>query len=379
MLIGSQSVTYSYPAIYTRQRGADSRGVLLATFTAPVGDVVKWASVQRLNVEGKGHQRLRNKAKVRAISRFLALDSRNTIPTAITVALRGLAVDGTQELGACDSISIPDSDEPIGLVIDGQHRLFGMEEFDPTLKVNVVALINPSDEEIAFQFMVINNKASKVSTDHLKLLALQYPEAALGERLKTARMTLGRHASLVGVVDNSEDSPFYRSVEWPVEDVAGDPRVNLVLPAAVEQSLGTIAQKNLPDLADDDALLEFFFTLWRSVKEAWPADWAQGSKLLSKVGVVTLTTFVVDDLTPLADRGSIDLADPDEVAAEVRQILDDLTPAFWTSEWTAKSLDTSAGRKLVVDALTQVRRNRRRGNPWYADVDLIDTPDLSSE
>lgn len=372
-------MTYTYPAIYTRQRGAESDGVLLASFTAPVGEVVKWAAVHRLNVEGRGHQRLRNKAKVRAISRFLTLDERNTIPTAITVALRGLALEGSETLDACGSISIPDREDPIGLVIDGQHRLFGMEEFDPSLKVNVVALINPSDEEIAFQFLVINNKASKVSTDHLKLLALQYPEAALGERLKSARMTLGRHASLVGVVDNSEDSPFYRAVEWPVEEVEGEPRLNLVLPAAVEQSLGTVAQKNLPDLADDDALLEFFFTLWRSVQEAWPGIWVKGGKLLSKVGVVTLTSFIVDDLTPLADRGSIDLADPDVVAEEVRLILDDLTPAFWTSEWTAKSLDTSAGRKLVVDALTQVRRNRRRGNPWYADVDLIDTPDPSFE
>jgi hypothetical protein len=38
-------------------------------------------------------------------------------------------------------------------------------------------------------------------------------------------------------------------------------------------------------------------------------------------------------------------------------------------------LDTSAGRKILVDALTPVRRSTRRGNPWYADVDLIDTPD----
>jgi hypothetical protein len=253
-----------------------------------------------------------------------------------------------------------------------------MSAFDPQLRINVVALINPTDEEIAFQFLVINNKASKVATDHLKLLALQYPEAELGERLKTARMTLGRHASLVGVVDNSEDSPFYRAVEWPAEEVPGEPRTNLVLPASVEQALGIIAQKNLPDLADDDALLEFFFTLWDAVKDVWPSLWYRGSRLLSKVGVVTLTTFVIDDLTPLADRGSIDLSDPDALKVEVSNILDNLTPAFWTSEWTAKSLDTSAGRRLVIDALTQVRRNVRRGNPWYAAVDLIDTPDPAS-
>lgn len=368
-------MSYTYPAIYTRQRLPDDGGVLLATFTAPVGEVVKWAAVERLTVSGEGHQRLRNEAKIRAIGRFLTLDSRNTIPTAITVALRGLTLADEQQLDSCSSVEVPDSDPPAGLVIDGQHRLFGMSAFDPSLRVNVVALINPSDEEIAFQFLVINNKASKVATDHLKLLALQYPEAALGERLKTARMTLGRHASLVGVVDNADDSPFYRAVEWPAEEIPGEKRTNLVLPAAVEQSIGTIAQKNLPDLADDDALLEFFFTLWRAVRDAWPSLWRSESKLLSKVGVVTLTTFVIDDLTPLADRGTIDLSDPSTVEAEVRSILDSLTPAFWTSEWTAKSLDTSAGRKIVVDALTQVRRNTRRGNPWYADVDLIDTSD----
>jgi DGQHR domain-containing protein len=367
---------FTYPAIFTRQRGGpDGGAVLLATFTAPVGEVVRWAAVERLTVTGEGHQRLRNEAKIRAISRFLDLDPRNTIPTAITVALRGLSFADEPALDECSTVEVPDSEPPAGLVIDGQHRLFGMTAFDPLLRVNVVALINPSDEEIAFQFLVINNKASKVATDHLKLLALQYPEAALGERLKTARMTLGRHASLVGVVDNVDDSPFFHSVEWPAEEVAGEQRTNLVLPAAIEQSLGTIAQKNLPDLADDDALLEFFFTLWKAVKEAWPSLWAPGNKLLSKVGVVTLTTFVIDDLTPLADRGSIDLSDPTAVEAEVGNILASLTPSFWTSEWTAKSLDTSAGRKLVVDALTQVRRNTRRGNPWYVDVDLIDTPD----
>lgn len=369
---------YTYPAIYTRQRDSGDGGVVLATFTAPVGEVVKWAAVERLTVAGDGHQRLRNEAKIRAITRFLSRDSRNTIPTAITVALRGLSIEDEPALNSCSSVTVPDSDQPAGLVIDGQHRLFGMSAFDPSLRVNVVALVNPSDEEIAFQFLVINNKVSKVATDHLKLLALQYPETALQERLKTARMTLGRHASLVGVIDNADDSPFYRSVEWPAEDVPGEEQTNLVLPAAVEQSLGTIAQKNLPDLADEDALLEFFFTLWNAVKDTWPSLWHSDSKLLSKVGVVTLTTFVIDDLTPLADRGTIDLSNPDAVGNEVRSILNSLTPAFWTSEWTAKSLDTSAGRKLVVDALTQVRRNILRGNSWYADVALIGTPDPES-
>ena len=80
-------------------------------------------------------------------------------------------------------------------------------------------------------------------------------------------------------------------------------------------------------------------------------------------------------LTPLADRGDIDISDPDVVRDEVQKILDTLTTAFWTSEWSAKSLDTSAGRQLVVDALVQIRRNIRRDIPWYTDVQLVATPD----
>jgi DGQHR domain-containing protein len=310
--------------------------------------------------------------------RFLELDSRNSIPTALTVAIRGVHPLDDNQLNACSNLLIPDADPPPGVVIDGQHRLFGMSEFSMAMPVNIVALINPDDDEIAFQFLVINNKATRVSTDHLKLLALNYHETALRERLRTARMVLGRHASLVGVVDNSVDSPFFHAVAWPVgEGEEEADRTNLVLPAAVEQAIAAVAQKNLPDLSDDDALLEFFFTLWKVVKQEWPELWVPDSRLLGKVGVVTLTTFIIDDLTPLVDRGDIDIGNPDVVRDEVTEMLASLTPSFWTSEWTAKSLDTSAGRQLVIDALTQIRRNTRRDLPWYSDVPLVDTPDTT--
>ena len=243
---------------------------------------------------------------------------------------------------------------------------------DPSLLLNMVALINPQDEEIAFQFLVINSKASKVPTDHVKFLAPQYAKDALADRLKTARMALGRH-TFVGVVDNSPDSPFYKSVEWPTEPSEADAdRTNLVRPASIEQALAAIAMKNLPDLADEDSLIEFFFTLWSAVHDRWPELWTANSKLLQKVGLVTLTTFVIDDLVHLADRGDIDLADPDTTRKEIEDnILDYLDIKFWQREWSAKSLDTSAGRQLILKALTLVRRNLRRDVKWDTGVDFL--------
>ena len=370
-------MTYKYPAIFTRQRGDD--GPMLVSFVAPAGEVAEWAQVNRLSHGGDGHQRLRSESRVRAITRFLEHDARNTIPTALVVSLH-LPDIGQPQVGTCSEISIPDdADSPPGLVIDGQHRLFGVESFDPNLPLNVVALVNAGDEEIAFQFLVINSKASKVPTDHVKLLALHYAEDDLAERLKSARMVLGRH-TFVGVVDNSPESPFYQAVEWPTEaSEADENRTTLVRPASIEQAFAAIDKKKLPDLADDDSLIEFFFTLWSTIRDRWPDLWVPDSRLLQKVGLVAMTMFVIDDLVPLVDRGDLNLADPDATRAEIeRNILDYLEPAFWQREWMAKSLDTSAGRQLVVDALTTVRRNVRRGVNWDADVRLLAGSDADS-
>lgn len=362
-------MVYEYPAVFSRQR--DGAGPLMASFVAPAGDISAWAEVNRLKHEGTGHQRLRSESRVRAIARFLQ-EERNTIPTALVVALQ---IPDLEEppTGECATIAIPaDVDPRPGLVIDGQHRMYGAEMCDSDLRLNVVALINPDDEEIAFQFLVINGKASKVPTDHVKLLALQYAEEDLADRLKTARMVLGRH-TFVGIVDNSPESPFHKSVEWPTEPTDADAdRMNLVRPASVEQAIAAIQKKNLPDLANDDSLIEFFFTLWSAIRDRWRGLWTPDSKLLQKVGLVTLTTFVIEDLVPLADRGDIDLTDPDATRKEIEDnILRYLDPEFWKREWAAKSLDTSAGRQLVVDALRTMRRNLTRDMNWDADVQLV--------
>ena len=365
-------MSYKYPAIFSRQRGKE--GPLVATFVAPAGEIAKWAEIERIKHEGGGHQRLKNESRVRAIRRFLGQDIRNTIPTALVVALQLPEFDKEKiELGRCSTITISiHGDSCPGIIIDGQHRMYGVNSYDSDLPLNVVALINPEDEEIAFQFLVINNKASKVPTDHVKFL-VQLEEDRLAERLKAARITLGTYSSYVDIVDNSPESPFYKSIIWPVEPSDRDSdRKDLVRPASIEQAIAAIAKKKLPSLDDVDSIVEFFFTLWESVRNEWPKLWVPESKLLQKVGLVTFTMFVIEDLVSISDREYLTLSDPDQVRQEIQKnILNWLTPKFWESDWTARSLDTSAGRRIVVDALVEVRRNMRRGERWDLDVDLI--------
>lgn len=362
--------SFRYRCISVAQRPGDSQVPRQVLFAAPAHEILKWAHVERLTLRGTGAQRLKNNAKVRAIARFLRLDSRNTIPTAVTIALQEAEIESSDDGSEWVIIRPAESN----VVIDGQHRLYGMSEFSETMPANVVAIVHPDDTEIAFQFLVINYKVTKVSADHIRLLTTQVNEGELSERLKSARIVQSQ-AALIYVVDISDDSPFFRSVIWPTEDADEDGRMNLVRPASIEVALSSISQKDLPGLNDDtDALIEFFYALWRPIKDRWPELWTKGSKLLSKVGLVTMTQFLVDDITPLIDRNSIDPTDPGSVSAEVNQILENMDPQFWASEWTESGLDTTAGRRLVVDALTKMRRNVARRALWSEDVSLISDP-----
>ncbi len=136
-------------------------------------------------------------------------------------------------------------------------------------QVNVVAILGADDTEKAFQFLVINSKASKVSPDHIRALALHYEEGALKERLTTARLSLDPNVGFVGLVNDGEDGPFRGMISWPITPKGS----RIVTPTAIEASIANIQQRKVRDFESDDVLLEFFYTIWRQIKARWPELW----------------------------------------------------------------------------------------------------------
>ena len=167
--------TFSYPCIVYRQRTDNDQIPSFCMFAAKVGEILQWADIKRLVDEPGAAQCAVNKAKVLAVRRFLELDDRNTIPTAIIVNLnlpKGVLEPIAQAKAVAAevqmlSIKVEKGHKP-GFIVDGQHRVLGIKEFDEDIVVNVVALLDADDMEVAFQCMVINNKAAKVSTDHIR-------------------------------------------------------------------------------------------------------------------------------------------------------------------------------------------------------------------
>ncbi|WP_322075455.1 DGQHR domain-containing protein [Burkholderia cenocepacia] len=376
--------TYKYPAIVYRQRGTAQQ--LFCVFSARVGEVQLWSTVDRLTPENKGGvQRERKDARVDAIGDFFKADDRNTIPTSIIIAIPRASLDfggietkdiSTQPVPVEISIDVPDGQPAPGLIIDGQHRTYGIAKYDSNVPVNVVAIVGAGDDEIAFQFIVINNKVSKVSPDHIKALKLEYTDANLDSRLtRSARMRSSGAPAYLEQIDTQDDSPFKGMLKWPRNEVDSKRSIPL---NAFEMALMHIASKRLDqvgeaEVSSSDFVVRFFIEMWKQVKLSWPTLWDDpSSRLLKKVGVVCMSQYLVDTLVTwsLSPFSKIDLTDLNQAGDVVVEILKQQEMAFWTSEWDATSLDTKSGREWVVDSLARIQFNKSKNLPWNKNVSL---------
>ena len=366
-----------YPCLVFKQRPGDEDAPRFCIFYAPAEEIEAWSTVPRLTPEdSSGIQRSRNDFKVRSIKGFLQQDTRNTIPTAIVITLG----DGAYELQAenqssgVGKLTLTESCKNQVFVVDGQHRLYGIRLFSPTANIPVVAILDASSEERAFQFIVINNKVSKVATDHIRALSINFSDQAespeLETRLRSARLSLHRNVQLVGLADELPESPFAGLVNLPGKPA---PDRRPVVPAAIEAAVAYIQSKKFKQLPDDESAFDFFLALWSVIKRDWPQTFGLSSKLMNKVGLVTMTKYLTDEMIALSIYGAatIDLGNADDVTGATEQILRLQTPELWLRNWNITVSDTKTVRDQIEAAMRLIQQNLRDGEPWAQEVALV--------
>lgn len=385
---------FEYWAFLYEQRG-NSRAPKFCVFHAPAAQVLEWAAINRLNRDDpQAIQRDPKKSRIAGIKRFFSMDDRNTIPTAVVLTLdsfelsqvSSVSLDGeTEDLAGFVKVTVTvpevasEADKP-ALVIDGQHRLKGIAEYSKDMHLNIVAMLGADSDEKAFQFLVINNKASKVSPDHIRALNVNYSDA-LPERLLTARLAVNENVTSVQIADTDSESPFKGLIKWPnnwVYKGQDAEKAGFIAPAAIEGAISHIKSKRVADLDDEETVDDFFLAIWSEIKSEWSAQFAQNSianptKLLDKVSIITLTQFLVGQLISMA-RGKntrFSLADIERVRVSTRDLLGGLNPEFWVMEWKSASYDTRAGRDLLFDAIDRMYGNLSDGREWHMDLDAV--------
>lgn len=355
-----------YPSFSFQQQIGTSP--VLVFFKAKVSEIKLWADVKELGPKSWGPQREGKEARVDAIENFLRADNRNSIPTAIIVAFEpGVAIinNGNLEINK-EGFS--------ATIVDGQHRLMGMSQFDGDMYAAIVGLLDTDSVEQAFQFLVINNKSSKVPATHLKALLAKMKDTALPNRLKGARIAFSANGVTdVDLVNSIPDSPFFETIDWTIT-----PEANRWIPAtAIEQSLEYIGGLGIPEFTDQDIRRSVFLAIWSVIKADWGPLWIKESRLISKVGILSLTRFIIDRITSWADSEDveIEITDLDQISNQTSKIIKYMDPDFWTTPWADKAkggFDTAQGRDRFLIALTQLYRNGRRDLPWYSDIEIID-------
>lgn len=375
------------------QRGVGNC-VEFVVFIANAKDIMKWAGTRRVGEHHDGTQRILKESRVRQVTRFLDADERNTLPTNVTIAF----ADGTSQfhpLGSIINAMIPQitSDEVLAeklewgvlsfefeedvaeherlaLIVDGQHRLNGMAEFESeNLPVLVSALIDSSAEEQAFQFVVINNKASKVPTDNVKaIVASQLDETELQRRLLYAGIKYGKIAGILREINDRQDSPFRGILDWPLNPESQ----RMVTLSGIETCLKTIGKRiNVLD-KNDEAIKDVFLAIWRTASQRFDELWGTHDKFMSKINLVALNEYLAEKLAFAWEVDLIDIEQLDQIESHMKMTLSALEADFWIKEWSIKLSYSALVRTLIKSDLhTMAQNSKNPHNKWHSGLELL--------
>lgn len=374
-----------------RQR-IDTQSVQFFIFNSRVKDLKQWAGIRRSKDFPEGTQRILRKARKRAVRDFLKSDPINTIPNNVLLAFEPGIAKFTN-LSDILSNCIPETDISNGcgeqlewgvlsfefefgvsedslpaMIVDGQHRLYGMAEFiEEDIPVLAVCLIDASPQEQAFQFIVINNKAVKVNVDNVKSIIKDIDDGPLRERLGRARIHYGKISPTLGEVNDAENSPFRNLLDWDYNRQG----VKLVPLTAIEQSLVNLKSTFKFLEEDEDSRIEIFFAMWNAVRVVFPELWGKDdNKLMKKVSVNALNEFMVERLRAAWNFGMVDIFDPKKVQDQVAELIRKIPPRIWVIDWAIEIQDNANVRNLIKADLGTIIDNYNLGQFWGGDLKL---------
>jgi hypothetical protein len=277
-----------------------------------------------------------------------------------------------------------------GLILDGQHRVFGAKDVSGFgVELPVVLMPGLSYSEQVFHFYVLNNKAKPLNKTELRSIiatSLSKEEISnLYDRFKQVGVT-AEETAWTYKMNTDSDSPFCGLVDFGL-----NPNVKIPIPENVAYQVvskfikinrkyrllhSDIEEWGLDVTSGADYRLKLFYALWRAVKKKYPNAWAVavtngGGQILQKVNLLILQEFLLDRLVGempkrKAKGQKSPFADPVDLEDEVGYELAFLSEEFFTKEWKMKGLDTAAGHKAfresvdeAVQAQSQNLGNRR--------------------
>jgi len=380
----------NYHGFQVQQRSNENSPVLF-TFYAPAKEIIQWARVERASDGNSGVQRLLRDSRLSGIKRYLAKNPINTFTNNILVAFPegetnttvktltqeqcdviGTSADDFAKSGFIQ-IEFQEEKQKPALIIDGQHRLFGAASYsDEDIPILVVAILHAKPEEMAFQFIVINNKAVKVPTSLVKSLVANYAdiEVNLSDRLLTAGITYGNKSAFLTSADTSEASPFFGMLNW--ESNRGGEKI---IDITTIETIHSYLKRELTIIlsGDEDSSQAILFTIWNTIKEIYPLAWKNRcDNFFTKVSMLAMNEYVIDRIRNLASMQMVDIFSEESIKNSVKRTFAYIPEELWSLNWSAVRLqDNKAIRELIKNSFEIIANNRMNDREWHHSVKLL--------
>lgn len=258
-----------------------------------------------------------------------------------------------------------------GLIMDGQHRIFGAKEaFDGATVLPLVVVPGLDVSEQVFNFYVLNNKAKPLDKRQLRSIIATSLTAGEIERLYERFNSSGLRADEAQWtyrVHTDMASPFAGLIslklsddEAPIDDNVMDQVVSRFI--KLPRSYNAL-KKGVPwDSGDPDysMRLSLFYALWRAVRDTYPGAWAAavaggGEQLFQKVSLLQTQEYVLDVLKQVvAFQAKSPFASPEDLYEAASVALKRIPETFYLKEWKKKGLDTGVGKAFFLEQMRKV-------------------------
>lgn len=375
-------------------------------FNARAKDLKEWLGIRRIKDVKKGAQRVLRKARASAVTKFIEASSINTIPNSILIAFdpdKAKFTSLSKEISegiiqTKSSLENPvnilfngcenqldwgiiefsferneQEDAKPALIVDGQHRLYGMSDFDKeNLPITVVSLIDATRQEQAFQFIVVNNKAVRVSAENVKSIVADFNEDELETRLARARVKYGDKPQILTYINDSPSSPFQNLLEWSYNREITDENARVPI-TAIEQTMRYIRKSFTVLENDEDSLIEFFCATWRAVKGNYPELFGKNNQFMTKANISAFNEYITDRLLYFWEMDLLDIFESEEVEQKVLDIIKRLPQEFWQENWKLRIQDSPTVREIIKNDLKTIITNSKLSKNWKNGLELVET------
>lgn len=257
-----------------------------------------------------------------------------------------------------------------GIIVDGQHRIFGAAMADEGILLSVCAVPNASWAESVYQFVVINQKARPIKPAFLSSIiatSLNNEEIkSVYSRLETSKVKV-ESAGVMERINTDDASPFKGMIDFQVEGALGFLQYpgmsNLVRDFKNIPRSYPILLTDATWATAEGEWLDHFFAFWRGTRAYFEGKdarlWqestdANPSNLLKIVSLQEIQGLVLSNWADARDK---QLSKPELTQQWAFNYWTDFPSTFFSDEWKKKGLQTTVGRRILRDAITETRRN----------------------